>query len=128
MEDTLQVVFRPARNGTGVICRLPNGKVAFPSRYHWKQAPPEPYEIWTVLPCGEIAPPAVPGAASVAYVKPVERLAEAPFRDTRAGRIGNSLLWRLGRFLALLVRLPRAGARQRARQAARPATDQLPGG
>ncbi len=121
MEDTLQVVFRPARNGTGVICRLPNGKVAFPSRYHWKQAPPQPYEIWTVLPCGE--------TTSVAYVKPVARLAEAPFRDTRAGRIGNSLLWRLGRFLALLVRLPHGAYwRQRARHNARPAARQLPGG
>ncbi len=119
MEDTLQVVFRPARNGTGVICRLPNGKVAFPSRYHWKQAPPQPYEIWTVLPCGE--------TTSVAYVKPVARLAEAPFRDTRAGRIGNSLLWRLGRFLALLVRLPHAGWRQRARQTTQPTPGQLPG-
>ena len=118
MEDTLQVIFRPARNGTGVICRLPNGKVAFPSRFHWQQAPPQPYEIWRVLPCGE--------TASVAYVKPVQRLAEAPFRDTRAGRIGNSLLWRLGSFLAVLVGLVR-----RPQQNARPTTgrphDAIPG-
>jgi len=108
MEDTLQVVFRPARNGSGVICRLPNGKVAFPSRYHWKQAPPRPFEIWVVRPCGE--------TASVAYVKPIQRLAEAPCRDTRAGRLGNSLLLWLGRFLARLVglwRRPRAALRRR---------------
>ncbi len=111
MEDTLQVVFRPARNGTGVICRLPNGKIAFPSRFHWKQAPPQPFEIWTVLPCGE--------TASVAYVKPIRRLAEAPFRDTRAGRFGNNLLWRLGSFLAALVGLAR-----RPHGSALPSTDQ----
>ena len=99
MEDTLQVVFRPARNGTGVICRLPNGKIAFPSRYHWQAPPPQPFEIWAVLPCGE--------TASVAYVKPIRRLAEAPFRDTRAGRFGNSLLLRLGRFLSALILLYR---------------------
>jgi hypothetical protein len=99
MEDTLQVEFRPARNGTGVICRLPNGKIAFPSRYHWQAPLPQPFEIWAVLPCG--------GTASVAYVKPIQRLAEAPFRDTRAGRFGNSLLWRLGSFLAALVSLAR---------------------
>ena len=117
MEDTLQVVFRPARNGSGVICRLPSGKVAFPSRYHWNQPPPRPYELWLVRPCGEIAPPAVPGAASVDYVKPIQRLAEAPFRNTRAGRLGNSLLLRLGRFLAALVgfwRRPCAAMRRRA--------------
>ena len=34
-------LFRPARNGTGVICRLPSGKVAFPSRFHWNQPPPQ---------------------------------------------------------------------------------------
>jgi hypothetical protein len=97
MEDTLQVVFRPARNGTGVICRLPNGKIAFPSRFYWNQPPPQPFEIWAVRPCGE--------TASVAYVKPIQRLAEAPFRDTRAGRFGNSLLWRLGSFLAAVMGL-----------------------
>ncbi len=111
MEDTLQVVFRPARNGTGVICRLPNGKIAFPSRFYWNQQPPQPFEIWTVLPCGE--------TASVAYVKPIRRLAEAPFRDTRAGRFGNSLLWRLGSFLAVL-----AGWARRPQRSALPSTDQ----
>ena len=103
-QDTLQVVFRPARNGTGVICRLPNGKIAFPSRFYWNQPPPQPFEIWAVRPCGE--------TASVAYVKPIQRLAEAPFRDTRAGRFGNSLLWRLGSFLAAVMGLahrPRRG-------------------
>jgi hypothetical protein len=40
-------------------------------------------------------------------LKPLERLAEAPFRDTRAGRLGNSLLLRFGRFLATVVRLLR---------------------
>ena len=39
-------------------------------------------------PCGE--------TASVGYVKPIQRLAEAPFRDTRAGRFGNSLLLAAG--------------------------------
>ncbi len=107
-QDTLRVCFVPARNpardgrgrGSDVICRLPSGKVAFPSRYYWNQPPPQPYELWIVRPCGE--------TASVGYVKPIQRLAEAPFRDTRAGRFGNSLLWRLGRFLAaLLGRAPR---------------------
>lgn len=95
MEDTLKVVFRPARNGTGVICRLPSGKVAFPSRLYWNQPPPQPFELWLVRPCGE--------TASAGYVKPIQRLAEAPFQDTRTGRFGNSLLWRLGSFLAALV-------------------------
>ena len=114
MEKTLQVVFRPARNRTGVVCRLPNGKIAFPSRYHWKQPPPQPYEIWLVRCCGE--------NASVGYVKPIQRLAEAPFRDTRAGRIGNGLLWRVGSFLAVLVSLL-----HRPREGVRPSTGQLHG-
>jgi hypothetical protein len=97
IQDTLKVVFRPARNGTGVICRLPSGKVAFPSRLYWNQPPPQPFELWLVRPCGE--------TVSVGYVKPIQRLAEAPFRDTRAGRLGNSLLLRLGRLLARLVGL-----------------------
>jgi hypothetical protein len=97
MEDTLKVVFHPARNGTGIICRLPSGKVAFPSRLYWNQPPPQPFELWLVRPCGE--------TASVGYVKPIQRLAEAPFQDTRTGRFGNSLLWRLGCFLAALVGL-----------------------
>ena len=101
--DTLRVCFVPARNGSDVICRLPSGKVAFPSRYYWNQPPPQPYELWLVRPCGEIARPAFPGAASVGYVKPIQRLAEAPFRDTRAGRLGNNVLLRLGRSLARLV-------------------------
>ena len=93
--DTLRVCFVPARNGSDVICRLPSGKVAFPSRFYWNQPPPRPYEIWVVRPCGE--------TASVGYVKPIQRVAEAPFRDTRAGRLGNSVLLRLGRSLARLV-------------------------
>ena len=104
-EEILRVCFVPARSpaksargfGSDVICRLPSGKVAFPSRYYWNQPPPQPYELWLVRPCGE--------NASVGYVKPIQRLAEAPFRDTRAGRLGNSLLWRLGRFLAALAGL-----------------------
>jgi len=109
MEDTLQVVFRPARNGSGVICRLPSGKVAFPSRFYWNQPPPQPFEIWLVRPCGE--------TDHVGYVKPLERLAEATFRDTRAGRLGNSLLLRFGRFLATLVRLLRPQRRASGRAA-----------
>jgi hypothetical protein len=115
--DTFRVCFVPARNGSDVICRLPSGKVAFPSRYYWNQPPPRPYEVWIVRPCGEIARPAVSGAASVGYVKPIQRLAEAPFRDTRAGRLGNSVLLRLGRSLARLVNLwqrPRAAMRRHA--------------
>ena len=97
--DTLRVCFVPARNGSGVICRLPSGKVAFPSRFYWKQPPPQPYEVWLVRPCGE--------TDHVGYVKPLERLAVAPFRNTGAGRLGNSLLLRFGRFLTTVVRLLR---------------------
>jgi hypothetical protein len=97
LADTLCVCFIPARNGSDVFCRLPSGKVAFPSRFYWNVPPPRPFEIWLVRPCGEIA--------SVGYVKPIQRLAEAPFRDTRAGRLGNRLLLRLGRSLARLVGL-----------------------
>jgi len=115
MEDTLQVVFRPARNGKGVICRLPSGKVAFPSRLYWNQSPPQPFEVWLVRPCGEIARPAFPGAANVGYVKPIQRLAEAPFHNTGAGRLGNSLLLRLGQGLARLIGLGRFTAARRRR-------------
>lgn len=107
--DALRVCFVPARNGSDAICRLPSGKVAFPSRFYWNQPLPRPYEIWIVRPCGE--------TASVGYVKPIQRLAEAPFGDTRAGRLGSSVLLRLGRSLARLVALwrrPRAAMRRRA--------------
>ena len=97
--DPLRVCFVPARNGSGVICRLPSGKVAFPSRFHWNQPSPQPYEVWLVRPCGE--------TDRVGYVKPLERLAGAPFQDTRAGRLGNRLLLRLGRFLSPVVLLYR---------------------
>lgn len=96
-QRTLQVVFRPARNGTGVVCRLPSGKIAFPSRFYWNQPDPQPYEIWRVLPCGE--------TERVGYVKPLERLAAAPFRNTtRRGRLANRLVARLGETLAATVR------------------------
>jgi hypothetical protein len=90
-EDTFRALFRPARNGSGLICRLPNGKIAFPSRYFWNQKPPQPYEIWLVRPCGE--------ADRVAYVKPIQRLAEAPLgqsqpaRVATAGLLGLTDLW-----------------------------------
>lgn len=107
--DTFRVCFVPARNGSDVICRLPSGKVAFPSRFYWNQPPPQPYEVWIVRPCGE--------TASVGYVKPIQRVAQAPFRDTRVGCLGNSLLLRLGRFLAAVVGLgqqPQADTRRHA--------------
>ncbi len=94
---TLQVVFRPARNGTGVVCRLPSGKIAFPSRFYWNQPDPQPYEVWLVLPCGE--------TERVGYVKPLERLAVAPFgNSTGRGRLANRLAVRLAETLAETVR------------------------
>lgn len=114
-QDTLRVCFVPARHpardprgGSDVICRLPSGKVAFPSRQYWNQPPPQAYELWLVRPCGE--------NARVGYVKPIQRLAEAPFRDTVAGRCGNRALWRLGSFLAAVIgycRRPRRATQRR---------------
>ncbi len=68
-------------------------------------------------PCGE--------TAAAGYVKPIQRLAEAPFPDTRAGRFGNSLMLRLGRFLGACVRLWQQGRAGRSRQA--PAVDRRGG-
>lgn len=73
MNDTFRVIFRPARNGSGVMCRLPDGKVAFPSRYFWDQEPPGEGETWLVRLAGQ--------GASVGYVRPVRRIA-VPRRDT----------------------------------------------
>lgn len=99
--DTATVCFLPTRNdppdawGAGLACRLPSGQRAYPSRLYWNQAAPRPYEIWLVRPCCD-APE---------YVKPLRRLAPAPFPNAGLGRVANGLLYRLGRALAWLYRL-----------------------
>lgn len=100
-EETATVCFLPAGKGTpdawgaGVICRLPSGQRAHPSRLYWNQAPPQPYEIWLVRPCCD-APE---------YVKPLRRLAAPVFRDAGVGHVANHLLYWLGRAIAWLYRL-----------------------
>jgi hypothetical protein len=105
LADTFRVIFRPAKNGTGLMCRLPSGKVAFPSRYFWNQRPPLAYEIWLVRSCGE--------TEHVAYVKPLQRLAEAPLGQSRpahvatAATIGAVTVWQtLGRLFRRSSRRP----------------------
>jgi len=71
-----QVVFRPAKNGAGVCCRLADGKIAFPSRFYWKDPRPQAYEIWEVAECGSYD--------RVGYVKPMRRVAAAPLGQTQA--------------------------------------------
>jgi hypothetical protein len=97
--DTFRAVFRPARNGSGLMCRLPNGKVAFPSRYFWNTQPPQPYEIWSVQFCGE--------TDCVAYVKPLQRLAEAPLGQSKAARIATRGLLSIATLCTTLARLLR---------------------
>ena len=95
---TYRVVFRPARNGTGVNCRLPNGKIAFPSRFHWNQATPQAYEIWEVVECG--------GYPSVGYVKPLRRLAEAPLGQSQSARVATAGLLGVVSLVSRLLRWP----------------------
>jgi hypothetical protein len=111
-EHTFRTVFRPARNGRGVLCRLPNGKVAFPARSYWNAPPPQPYEVWFVRLCGE--------TASVAYVRPLLRLAEAPLGQSQPARVVTSGLLSMVMFYATtLVRLRRL-LRPRRAQRGRP--------
>jgi len=122
--EIYQVCFEPARQpakqgrgaGSAVMAYLPDGKVAFPSGYFWrgKWPWPKPYEIWRVRLCGS--------TPRVAYLAPVERLAEPPFGPTRLGRLANASLVRFARLIAGPLRLyyrrqarPRTTARERAR-------------
>jgi hypothetical protein len=108
-EETATVCFLPTGKetpdawGAGVICRLPSGTRARPSRLYWNQPAPRPYEIWLVRPCCD-APE---------YVKPLRRLAAAPFPNTMPGRVANHLLYRLARTLAWLHGLSSALRRKR---------------
>jgi|GEM_PF-2883143 len=103
MEDGVyKVCFEPARQparrgrgvGTAVMAYLPGGKVAFPSGYFWRNRWPwpKPYEIWLVRLCG--------ATERVAYLAPVERLAEPPFGPTRLGRLANASLVRFARLIS----------------------------
>ncbi len=94
---THRVVFRPAKNGAGVNCRLPNGKIAFPSRFHWNQAAPQAFEIWEVAECG--------GYPNVGYVKPLHRLAEAPLGQSQRARTATAGLISVVRMARLVSRL-----------------------
>lgn len=104
--EIYQVCFEPARRpakqgrgaGSAVMAYLPDGKVAFPSGYFWRRWPwPKPYEIWRVRLCGS--------TPRVAYLAPVERLAEPPFGPTRLGRLANAALVRFARLIAGPLRL-----------------------
>ena len=109
---TYQVVFRPARNGSGVICRLPSGKIAFPSRYFWRDAAPQAYEIWEVAECG--------GYSSVAYVKPLRRLAEAPLGQSKSAQMATEGLIGIAACASAVIRLfqqPRHARRPDRREA-----------
>lgn len=110
---TYQVVFRPAKNGTGVNCRLPNGKIAFPSRYYWNQPDPQAYEIWEVVECG--------GYPSVAYVKPLRRVCEAPLGQSAPARAATEGLIGVAACAAAVIRLF-----QQARHARRPDRREAP--
>ena len=103
MEDGVyKVCFEPARRparkgrgaGTAVMAYLPGGKVAFPSGYFWRQRWPwpKPYEIWLVRLCGS--------TDRVAYLAPVERLAEPPFGPNRLGGLANASLVRFARLIS----------------------------
>lgn len=93
---TYQVVFKPARNGTGVNCRLPDGKIAFPSRFYWRDPAPQAYEVWEVAECG--------GYPTVAYVKPLRRLAEAPLGQSPAAQAATAGLVGLAGLAGRLLR------------------------
>jgi len=100
--DIYKVCFEPARRpakkgrgaGTAVMAYLPGGKVAFPSGYFWRgRWPwPKPYEIWLVRVCGS--------TDRVAYLAPVERLAEPPFGPGRLGGLANASLVRFARLIS----------------------------
>lgn len=103
MEDGIyKVCFEPARQparrgrgaGSSVMAYLPDGKVAFPSGYYWRRRWPwpQPYEVWLVRLCGS--------TDRVAYLAPVERLAEPPCGPTRLGRLINAALLRGVRLIA----------------------------
>lgn len=94
---THQVVFKPARNGTGVVCRLPDGKIAFPSRFYWRDPAPQAYEIWEVAECG--------GYPHVAYVKPLRRLAAAPLGQGQPAQAATEGLLRLAALAAAARKL-----------------------
>ncbi len=98
LPTTYRVVFRPAKNGAGVNCRLPNGKIAFPSRFLWNQSAPQAYEIWEVAECG--------GYPSVGYVKPLRRLAEAPLGQSQSARVATAGLLGVVSLVSRLLRWP----------------------
>jgi hypothetical protein len=77
-----RVVFRPARNDAGVNCRLPNGEIAFPARFYWRDAAPQAYEVWEVAECVD--------DPRVGYVKPLRRLAEAPLGQSAPAHVASA--------------------------------------
>lgn len=119
--EIYKVCFEPARRpakkgrgaGTAVMAYLPGGKVAFPSGYFWRgRWPwPKPYEIWLVRVCGS--------TDRVAYLAPVERLAEPPFGPGRLGGLANASLVRFARLISGPVALyyRRKGNRPQAQEA-----------
>lgn len=119
--EIYKVCFEPARRpakkgrgaGTAVMTYLPGGKVAFPSGYFWRgRWPwPKPWEIWLVRVCGS--------TDRVAYLAPVERLAEPPFGPGRLGGLANASLVRFARLISGPVALyyRRKGKRPQAQEA-----------
>ena len=111
--STYQVVFKPARNGTGVNCRLPDGKIAFPSRFYWRDPAPQPYEIWEVAECG--------GYPTVGYVKPLRRVAEAPLGHSAPAHVATAGLVGLVGVVQALRRALRRPVRENYEAADEPA-------